>query len=494
MGYLLGLDIGSSSIKAALLDPSSGECVGSASAPAQEMTIEAPCPGFAEQAPALWKENAIAAIAQAKRCAGAESADIDAVGIAYQMHGLVCLDAEQAVLRPAIIWCDSRAVGYGEAACEAIGRERCLEHLLNSPGNFTAAKLAWVKECEPEIYSHIDKIMLPGDWMAFELTGESTTTATGLSEAILWDFKQNGIADMVLDHFGFDRDLIPPRVPSFGNQGEVTPLAAKQFGVKPGIPVTYRGGDQPNNAFSLNVLEPGEIAATAGTSGVVYGVGGQAEHDPQSRFNTFLHVNSEADALRVGHLLCINGTGIMNSWLRRMLNGVEYSEMNKLAETASVGSDGVTVLPFGNGAERMLGNRTPGAAILDLDLNRHGRAELCRAVQEGVAFSFKYGMDIMSAAGIDLTTIRAGQANMFLSNIFSDTLSGLTGAMIELYNTDGALGAARGAGVGSGVYSTFAEAFTTLKRQDLIEPKENGYLEAYAKWKTKLEKAMEDDR
>jgi xylulokinase len=406
------------------------------------------------------------------------------------MHGLVCLDKNRNVLRPAIIWCDSRAVPYGKEVFEAIGVEKCLSHLMNSPGNFTAAKLAWVKENEPTVYAQIDKIMLPGDWLAMKLTGDARTTVSGLSEGILWDFKTETPAAVVLDQFGFDESILPQIVPTFGHQGCITEEAAAAFGLAPGTPVSYRGGDQPNNALSLNVLNPGEIAATAGTSGVVYGVTDQKKYDPQSRVNTFAHVNHTAANPRLGVLLCINGSGILKAWIKRLLGDVSYDQMNTLAESAPVGSDGLTILPFGNGAERVLGNCNIGAQIVGLDFNRHSRAHLCRALQEGVVFSFMYGMEVMKETGIEIKTIRAGYANMFMSDVFCETLAGVSGAKIELYETDGSLGAARGAGVGTGIFQTLEEAFQTLEKRKEIFPMSGNYAAAYAAWKRHLSQAL----
>ncbi len=488
--YLLGIDIGSSSVKASLLDVRTGKCAGDAHYPKTEQVIESPEPGFAEQDPQCWYDCAKDAVRDAMAESGAKPDDVKAIGIAYQMHGLVCVDKNQNVLRPAIIWCDSRAVPYGQAAFEAIGSEKCLSHLMNSPGNFTAAKLAWVKENEPELYAQIDKIMLPGDWLAMKLTGKATTTASGLSEGILWDFKEEKPADLVLDQFGFDSAILPEMVPTFGGQGGLTKEIADAFGLKEGTPVAYRGGDQPNNALSLNVLNPGEIAATAGTSGVVYGVTDQKKYDPKSRVNTFAHVNHSANDPRLGVLLCINGTGILKAWVKRLLGDVSYDEINALAETAPVGSDGLTILPFGNGAERVLGNRHIGAQIAGLDFNRHTRAHICRALQEGVVFSFMYGMEVMKETGIEVKTIRAGFANMFMSDLFCETLAGVSGAKIELYETDGALGAARGAGFGAGIFQTLEESFQTLEKRKEILPTLGKFDAAYAAWKNHLEKAL----
>jgi len=488
--YLLGIDLGSSSVKASILDAVSGLRVAEASSPETEQEISVPQPGFAEQDPAMWYRNARLAVRGVMQAAAIAPEDIKAVGIAYQMHGLVCVDSNGEVLRPAIIWCDSRAVAHGDAAMAEIGEERCLTHLLNSPGNFTASKLAWIKEQEAEIFGRIHRIMLPGDWLAFALTGRISTTPSGLSEGVFWDFQEEAPSAIVLDHFGFDPEFLPEQVPTIGVQGEVTAAAAAEFGLAAGTPVAYRAGDQPNNAFSLKVLNPGEVAATAGTSGVVYGVSVEKRFDPKSRVNTFLHVNHVTAAPRLGVLLCINGAGSINAWTRRLLGDLDYQEMNRLAGQAPVGSDGLAVLPFGNGAERMLGNRVVGAQICGLDLNRHGRAHLCRAVQEGVVFSFHYGMEIMKSIGVIPGTVRAGLANMFQSDVFCDSLASVSGATIELYDTDGALGAARGAGVGAEIYGSLEEAFKTLKRLRVVEPKTGDYQEAYLRWEAHLKRSL----
>lgn len=487
--YLLGYDIGSSSVKASLVDAQSGKCVASAFYPKTEAAIIAVKPGWAEQEPSSWWENLKLATADILGASGADPKDIKAIGISYQMHGLVCVDKDMNVLRPSIIWCDSRAVPYGQKAFDALGQERCLSHLLNSPGNFTASKLAWVKENEPELYAKIHNIMLPGDYIALKLTGEVCTTVSGLSEGILWDFAEDAPAQMLLDHYGIDRALLPDMKPTFSEQGRVTAAAARELGLVEGIPVTYRAGDQPNNALSLNVFNPGEIASTAGTSGVVYGVLGDVNYDPQSRVNTFAHVNHTSEQTRLGVLLCINGTGILNSWMKRNIapEGLSYPEMNELAAQAPIGSEGVSIMPFGNGAERMLGNKETGCSVHGVNFNVHGRQHLVRAAQEGIVFSFKYGIEIMEQMGMNVSRIHAGHANMFLSPIFRDTLAGVTGAVIELYDTDGSVGAAKGAGIGAGVYKDNTEAFSTLERLAVVEPVDTeAYKEAYEVWKSRL--------
>lgn len=498
--YLLGIDLGSSSVKAALVDADTGRIAATGQYPPAEMAINAPQAGWAEQDPEAWWDAAQKAVTAAMAEAGAAAGDVQAIGVAYQMHGLVCLDAEGRSLRPSIIWCDSRAIAIGDAALVALGEEKCLSTLLNSPGNFTASKLRWVQQNEPDVFAKIDRVCLPGDYLAARMTGDVTTTVSGLSESMFWDFSKNQPAAFLLEHYGIAADTLAPLVPTFGDQGKLTADAAALLGLAAGTPVTYRAGDQPNNALSLNVLNAGEVAATAGTSGVVYGVSDTIQYDPQSRINSFAHVNHPPDArgenkdARIGLLLCINGSGIANAWAKRLVGGAkDYAGLNELAEQAPVGSDGLCVLPFGNGGERMLGNAKVGGHLGFADFNRHGPAHVARAVQEGIAFSFGYGMNILRDTGVDLGVIRAGKANLFLSPLFRQTLANVADTRIELYDTDGAVGAARGAGIGAGVYASPEEAFATLEQVGVTEPDQAARAathDAYQRWAAYLDSQL----
>lgn len=491
--FTLGIDLGSSSVKVSLLTVETGEIAASASYPENEMEIMAPQPGWAEQHPETWWKNTKMAIRQVLSKSIIPGNEIAAIGISYQMHGLVAVDKDFQPVRPSIIWCDSRAVETGNHIFAKAGEEKCMTCLVNAPGNFTLSKLAWVKENEPYIFEKIHKIMLPGDYLAMRLTGEIKTTASGLSEGIMWDFRNDSLAGFVLQAAGIDPNIVADIVPTFANQGFLSKSVAQVLGFRENIPVTYRAGDQPNNAFSLNVLNPGEIAATAGTSGVVYGVTGEIKSDPLSRVNSFAHVNYSAGLPRLGVLLCINGTGISNSWIKRITESTGYEMMNKKASTVEPGSGGLLFLPFGNGAERMLQNKYPGASFHNLDFNKHRDEHLFRAVQEGVVFAFKYGIDILTEIGMKPAKIRAGQANMFLSDVFCQSLSSVTNTTIELYNTDGAAGAARGAAYGAGFYKTFAECFTGLKQKSVTEPDptvSDALLNAYFRWEKLLQTSM----
>jgi xylulokinase len=488
--YLLGYDIGSSSVKAALINAQTGRLVASATSPDQEMAILAPQPGWGEQHPEDWWQEVIRATQRLKETHSFQGSEVLAIGIAYQMHGLVAVDKNHHALRPSIIWCDSRAVAIGQRALRELGETYCLGNLLNSPGNFTASKLKWVQEHEPAIYEKIHKVMLPGDYIALRLTGETQTTASGLSEGILWDFKTSQPAQHLLDYYGIDANLLSDLVPTFGLQATVSTQAAELLGLKAGTPVTYRAGDQPNNAFSLNVLRAGEVAATAGTSGVIYGITQETSYDQAGRVNTFVHVNNQPDDPHLGVLACVNGTGILNSWLRRLVGNMPYDQLNQLAAQAPIGAANLQFYPFGNGAERILGNANPGANLKNLSLTTHQIEHVLRAAQEGIVFALAMGLQIMESVGVSAQIVRAGQANMFLSPVFREAFVNTTGATLELYNTDGAQGAARGAGIGAGVYTTFDEAFASLERVGLAEPSptlQAAYREAFDQWHSNLQ-------
>jgi xylulokinase len=484
----LGIDLGTSSIKVTVLDGASQTILASAQYPEKEAEIISLQTGWAEQSTDNWWNDVKEAIKKVNLSGKFNPKNISAIGIAYQMHGLVLIDKAGNSLRNSIIWCDSRAVPYGEAAFNMIGKEKCFQHLLNSPGNFTAAKLAWVKKNEPDIYENIDKVLLPGDYIGYKLTGNQTTTASALSEGIFWDFERNEISQDILSFYGFDDSFFPVIQNVFSNHGSITAEIATELGLKAGIPVTYKAGDQPNNALSLNVLNNGEVAATAGTSGVIYGVADKLVFDSGSRLNSFAHVNHTSEKISTGILLCINGAGIMNRYIKE-LTGTQYSysQINELASGILPGSDGLQVLPFGNGVERVFNNKLIGASFLHTDLNKHTKAHFFRAVQEGIAFAFKYGFDIMQENGMHPTVIRAGKANMFLSEVFTEAFVNVTGVPVELYDMDGSAGAAKGAGIGIHYYVSPEEACGRQQCLSLIEPTKNEvYQHYYKEWKTSL--------
>lgn len=490
---LLGIDLGTSSVKVSVVDAATQQCLASAQYPDTEAGIIAVKPGWAEQSPDQWWKDTKQAILKCHLAGTYNPKDIAAIGIAYQMHGLVMVDKDQHILRNAIIWCDSRAVEIGNKAFEEIGEEKCLSRLLNSPGNFTASKLAWVKKNEPSVFDKADKIMLPGDYIAMKLTGDATTTASALSEGIFWDFQQDNISNDILNYFNFSENLFPSVQPLFAPHGYIKDSVAEGLQLKAGIPVSYKAGDQPNNAFALNVLEPGEVAATAGTSGVIYGVSDEAGYDEQSRINSFAHVNHSADKKRIGVLLCINGTGIFNRWMKNIAGAsYTYAGLNEAAAEAPIGSAGLMALPFGNGAERMLNNREIGAHLHNLNFNLHTTAHMSRAVQEGIAFAFRYGLNIMREKGMNPAVVRAGKANLFLSNVFTKSFAGINNLSVEFYEGDGSLGAAIGAGVGAGIYTDAASAMKKRKPVGIIEPEHTAqYDELYEQWKALLEKQLQ---
>ena len=493
--YLLGLDIGSSSIKAALVNSETGQAVASAQSPIEEMPMLAKNPGWAEQDPEMWWEHAIHSVKACIQKSGINGSEVGAIGISYQMHGLVVVSKDHKPLRPSIIWCDSRAVEIGEKAFADLKPDYCLSHFLSSPGNFTASKLKWVRDNEPDLFNKIDKIMLPGDYIAMKLSGEINTTDTGLSEGMFWDYNTGSVSKTLLNYYGIASSLIADQVQVFSVQSQLRSDAAKEIGLPAGIKISYRAGDQPNNAFSLNVLNPGETAATAGTSGVIYSVTDKNAFDLKSRVNPFIHVNNgyEANAVRNGVLLCVNGTGILNSWLRKNIKGnsspYDYTEINTIASQAPIGSAGLTMLPFGNGAERILENKEINSSFYGLNFNQHNQSHIFRAAQEGIVFALKYGFEILQSMDVKTNVIRAGHANMFLSPLFREAFVNTINARLELYDTDGAKGAAIGAGVGAGIYKSFTEAFkglTLIKSEDPDTSKAEQYNNAYLQWKENL--------
>ncbi len=486
---LLGIDVGTSSVKVSVVDAVTHHCVASEYYPETEAEIIAPHPGWAEQDPTQWWEYVKQAILKCNATGNYNPQDITAIGIAYQMHGLVLVDKNGDVLRNAIIWCDSRAVETGNKAFDNIGHDYCLSRLLNSPGNFTASKLAWVKENEPAVYDKIHKLMLPGDFIAFKMTGDITTTNAALSEGIFWDFKKEELSADIMRYFGFNNSLVPAIQSLFSAHGYLKKSVAACLSLKPGIPVTYKAGDQPNNALSLNVMQPGEVAATAGTSGVIYGVSNELSYDPYSRINSFAHVNHSETLRRIGILLCINGTGIFNRWIKTIAGGDQsYETLNKVAASVPIGADGLLAIPFGNGAERILHNQVVGASFEQINLNKHGIAHMIRAVQEGIAFSFRYGLDIMRENGMNPKVVRASRANLFLSDVFAKAFSGVNQVSVEFYDGDGSYGAAIGAGIGAGIFANAAEAAAGREPVSSITPSHTSqYEEHYAAWKESLQ-------
>lgn len=490
--YLLGIDLGTSSIKVSVVEISTQKCVATIQYPKEERTVKSLKSGWAEQSPLQWWADVEQAILELNNDNSFDKKEINAIGIAYQMHGLVLVDKDQNVLRDSIIWCDSRAVEIGEKAFDDLGHEETLKSLLNSPGNFTASKLAWVKENESEIYQKIYKMMLPGDFIAMKLSGKITTSTSALSEGILWDFQKNEVYKRLLEYFGFDGSVIPEIRSLFSVHGTLSTAVAKKLGLTAGIPISYKSGDQPNNALSLNVFKPGEVAATAGTSGVIYGVSDGLTFDKQSRINSFAHVNYSNEHKNTGVLLCINGVGSMYRWAKENFAPTKsYNMLNELAATSPIGSKGLKVLPFGNGAERMLNNKTTGAQLLGIDLNIHKQADVFRAVQEGIAFSFRYGLDIMRENGMHPNIIRAGSANLFQSELFAQTFADVTNIPLALYANDGSVGAALGAGIGAGIFKQTEDAFANQVTIKKYEPKHfEQYEPIYQEWKNILNKLL----
>ena len=491
--YYIGYDLGSSSVKVAIVNANTGANVITLNEPKDEMAIVAPQQHWAEQDPNMWWTHVCAATKRAIKASNIDAKHIKGIGISYQMHGLVVVDQEGNPLRNSIIWCDSRAVTIGDRAFKDLGEDLCMETLLNSPGNFTASKLKWVRDNEPQVFSAIHKYMLPGDFIALKLSGVINTTKNGLSEGMLWDYKADTVANWLLNYYAINPNLTPDIVDNFTEQCYVNANGAKETGLPEGIPIVYRAGDQPNNALSLNVFNHGEVAATGGTSGVVYAVTNVLQSQEPSRINHFAHVNYSKTQKTLGKLLCINGAGIQYRWLKDNLASNTYEAMNAQAEAVPVGSQGVVVIPFGNGAERMLNNKIVGTHICNLNLNTHSEGHLCRAALEGIAFSFVYGMDILKADNAVINVIRAGNDNLFRSEIFSNTVATLIGHDIEIYNTTGAVGAARAVGLTDGDFKKFGAHISENDHVMTYKPIGNKapYQAAYNQWKTQLQRMLD---
>lgn len=492
--YFLGIDIGSSSIKLSVLDADKERIIATVSVPDFEMEINAQRFGWAEQDPDSWWAYVKDGLSQLKSKEHIDLKKIKGIGIAYQMHGLVLTDENLNPVRPSIIWCDSRAAEIGNELFDSIGHDTCRGQLLGSPGNFTASKLKWVKRHEKQTYERAKHMMLPGDFIAAKLSGIPQTTSSGLSEAALWDFSKGQLAHEILEHMNISRSLIPEVVPTFGHQASIDPKVAQELGLSPEAKITYRAGDQPNNALSLNVLNPGEIATTAGTSAVVYAVSDQNASDPKGRINTFLHVSDTPEQKRNGLLGNINGSGILYQWLRKLVSHgnselVSYDFLNKEAASVAPGSQGLRFYPFGNGVERIFNNKEVNSGVENLNFNIHQPAHLIRAACEGIVYAMNYAFDVIKSLGTSGEVVRAGKANLFLSPIFREVFCNTTQATLELYNTSGAEGAARGAAYGYGFYSQLSQAMTNLERLETIEPTpglSNQYQELYEQWKSNI--------
>jgi len=486
--YYIGYDLGSSSIKVSIVCSKTGKNIHTLSEPKNEMQIISTQNDWAEQDPNNWWKHICNGTRRILKESKLDSSEIISIGISYQMHGLVIIDKKGNSLRNSIIWCDSRAVEIGDTAFNDIGSLKCSENLLNSPGNFTVSKLKWVKENEPDIYRKIYKFMLPGDYIAFKMTNIVNSTRNGLSEGILWDYKENKVAKWLLNYYKIDTSLTPNIVENFTNQGETTSRSAKETGLPVGIPITYRAGDQPNNALSLNVLKNGEVAATGGTSGVVYAVTNKLKSKESTRINHFAHVNYSNNNKLIGKLLCINGAGIMYKWLKKNTSASSYEEMNNSADKIPIGSNGLVVIPFGNGSERMFNNKNIGTHFFNLNLNIHSESHLYRASLEAIAFSFVYGIEIMKDDGTQIKIIKAGNDNLFKSDIFSNTVSTLINHDIEIYNTTGSVGAARASGLIDGDFDKFGDFLSQNNHVKTYKPNKNNkeYIKAYKNWKNEL--------
>jgi xylulokinase len=481
----IGFDIGSSFVKAALVEVETGKPIARARVPEVEIPMEAQQLGWAEQHPNLWWQYLCEATQKLLTETDINAEQISSIGISYQMHGLVLVDRDLNPLRKSIIWCDSRATSYGEKAFEKLGKGYCKDHLLNSPGNFTASKLAWVIENEPELYQKAYKLMLPGDFLAAKLTDNIQTTITGLSEGIFWDFKNDQASQALFDHFEIDQSLVPEVVDNFTVQATVSNAGAQATGLKEGTPITYRAGDQPNNAYTLGARKAGDVVATGGTSGVVYALTDQLSSNELTKVNTFAHVNYQSQQKMFGKLLNLNGAGIQYRWLHQLMGEVGYEKLNEMAQQAPIGSNGLQVFPFGNGAERMLDNKIVNGHISNINFNIHDNNHMVRATLEGIAFAMIYGIEILKNDGVDIENLKVGNDNLFLSDVFSKTIADTLGISIQMLEATGAEGAAK-ASI-SNPHQTQNNDNTNITKTIKPNPKlQVESIASFEKWKTQL--------
>lgn len=433
----LGIDVGTSSVKVSIVGED-GVILASATAPASsERAINSPNPNWAEQNPEDWWEDAQQAILNLPLEARLQ---VEAIGIAYQMHGLVLVDSQFQPVRPSIIWCDGRNIQESQILAESLGLDALENRLLNKPGTLTLAKLAWVAEHEPETLAKAHTFGLPGDFIAYKLTGEWSTTKSGYSEMVGWDFGASIPFEEGFRKAGWKLPL-PEARPNLEEGAPIQKVIAEKLGLPPSARVTYRAGDQPNNAFGLGVLQQGETAISAGTSGVLYGIG-DSSPGLHEGINRFLHVNSQ-----IGVLMCLNGVGSALAFARRTwFQNQSYEALSELASQANP-ENCPYFFPFGNGAERILSERA-FSGFTELDFNRHNLPELARSVFEGIAFAYRLGSEKMEKAGCLSKVVNGTESGLLKSSFFAQLLANELQVELILSEGDGSTAAARGAALG----------------------------------------------
>lgn len=465
--YWMGVDIGTGGTRALLVD-AAGREVAAVTAPHEDMRMERPL--WAEQRPEDWAQAAVQAIRGVLAKAGASGDDVRGVGLSGQMHGLVLLDRDHAVIRPALIWCDQRSQPQVDFINAKLGKDKVLEYTANPMlTGFTLPKLLWVRDHEPRQFERVRKLLLPKDYVRFCLTNEFASEVSDASGTALFDVIRRRWSFEMMDGLGLDRRILPACHESSEISGAISTEAALLTGLKAGTPVAGGGGDQAASAVGNGIVEPGIVSCTLGTSGVVFAHMEEVAYDPHGRVHTFCH------AVRgKWHVMGVTqGAGLSLQWLRNQLApGATYDGLTEEAATAPAGSQGLFWLPY------LMGERTPH---LDAQARggwigltaKHTRADLIRSVIEGVSYSQKDCLDVVEHLGVAVSSARVsggGARSLFWRQILADVF-GKRVARLETQEGS-AYGAALLAMVGTGEYHSVPEACAaTIREADSVEPR-----------------------
>ncbi|MEZ4714119.1 MAG: xylulokinase [Caldilineaceae bacterium] len=445
MNYFLGIDSSTTATKALLVDES-GNVVAVA---ATEYPFDTPHPLWSEQNPALWWNGAVESIRQVLAQSGADAANVAGVGLTGQMHGLVLLDENGAVLRPSILWNDQRT----GAQCDEIRQRLGKANLIRLTGNdaltgFTAPKILWVRDNEPEIYARVRHVLLPKDYVRYRLTGQFGTDKAGAAGTLLLDLKSRDWSQEVLDGLEIPRDWLPPTHEGPQVTSEISAEAAAATGLKAGTPVVGGGGDQAAQAVGVGAVEEGIVALTLGTSGVVFATVNEPFIEPDGRLHAFCH-----SVPGRWHLMgvMLSAAGSLRWYRDTLAPGVGFDELLAPAAHIAAGSEGLLFLPY------LTGERTPHpdplarGAFVGLTV-RHTQPHMTRAVLEGVAFGLRDSFELMKGAGLSaIRQVRVsggGARSPLWRQILADVLNS---ELVTINTTEGAAyGAALLAGVGAG--------------------------------------------
>src|SRR5215213_1683580 len=454
--YFLGIDTSTTSSKALLIDEH-GEVIAVASSP---HTLQTPRPLWSEQDPREWWEAVSASIRSALEKAGIGGEQIAAVGLTGQMHGLVLLDETGNVLRPAILWNDQRTQSQCDEIHARIGRERFIQITGNvALTGFTAPKILWVKENEPEVYARAKHVLLPKDYIRYKLTGEFAMDKADGAGTVLFDLASRDWSDDVLAALSIPRAWMPRTFEGTEFTGYVTEEAAQLTGLNARTPVAAGGGDQAAGAVGVGAVEPGIVGLTVGTSGVVFATTPLPLIEPQGRLHAFCHA-----VPGLWHFMgvMLSAAGSLQWYRDTLASGMSFDDLLQEAESISAGSEGLQFLPYLSGERTPHPNPLARGAFIGLTL-RHSRAHMTRALLEGVSFGLKDSFTLIQHAGLGaITQVRAsggGTKGALWRQILASVLEA---ELVTVNTTEGAAyGAAILAGVGAGVWTDVSLACKT---------------------------------